>query len=69
MTPHFVVAPLTTEHALSITTWRYADEWSVYDSRPEEGLYEAEEGYAAVLDATSGGPPWSTWSCTPTCVR
>lgn len=50
VTPHFVVAPLTTEHALSITTWRYAGKWSVYDSRPEEGPYEAEEGYAAVLD-------------------
>ncbi|CAL9370118.1 hypothetical protein SUDANB95_00843 [Actinosynnema sp. ALI-1.44] len=50
----FVVTPLTTSHATDITTWRYSGRWSVYDSRPEDGLYEAEEGYSAVVDARDG---------------
>jgi RimJ/RimL family protein N-acetyltransferase len=42
------------EDAKQIATWRYEGQWRTYDSRPEDGLLNAEAGYQAVADSMTG---------------
>src|ERR1043166_4070523 len=49
------VRALTEADAREISDWRYEGPWSVYDSRPEDGLMPLDEDYLAVAGAY-GGP-------------
>ena len=40
---------MTGPFANEIATWTYLDEWSVYDSSPENDLLTTEAGYVAVV--------------------
>lgn len=48
--PAFRVRPLELSDAEAIAAWRYEGPWSVYDSRPGDGLLSAADGYHAVAD-------------------
>ncbi|ADD43566.1 GNAT family N-acetyltransferase [Stackebrandtia nassauensis] len=48
------IRPLTTADARDIADWRYGGDWSIYDSRPEDGLLQAADGYWAVTGAEDG---------------
>lgn len=49
-----VVRPLTVADAERIAQWRYAGQWRVYDSRPEDGLLSDNPDYLAVAGAPDG---------------
>lgn len=49
------IRPLTSADAADIATWRYGGDWTIYDSRPQDGPLEHANGYWAVTGA-GGGP-------------
>lgn len=54
MPDQLVIVPFTEAHAEDVAGWRYPGPWRLYDSRPEDGLLEASDGYLAVVGHPGG---------------